>query len=213
MVDFFSYMLFSSIEYFAMLFLTLAIFRFDWKHYKKELIITSIAMQLIAYVLIVTDLAQIWQFIQLPLLYIAFVIIFKQKKLYSLWLVLGSLSFLVVQMGVILVCLHFGLIQQSDLTQSFGCKVYSVQSIDSFVAMIVGAFIKYANQGFAYTFRSQLRKRLYITVALICLAVFSVGYYLFSSNTNYFYLSVSSTLVLFAAFMRYSFTQEREEFS
>lgn len=209
-------MAFSTIEFLGFMFLIFSVFSFDIRYYKKEILITSVGMTLLSYLFVIYQVEQLLLPVEIAVLVLTFKIGFREKWLYSLWIaVAGLFTYLVIQIGILLISIQAGLLTYAETSHTFGFKTYLLQSLTATIVITIATYIKTQRQGFGFTFRTKLKKPLYFSVALASILTCSICFYLYSINANQssFYLLVSSFVVLFLATIFLSHRKEREEFS
>ncbi|MCM3273074.1 hypothetical protein [Paenibacillus elgii] len=217
MINFLSFMLFSSLEFFALIFLIFSLFTFKLKFYLKEFIFTSIFMTFVSYGFVITNLNDYIVILQIPILILLFRFIFKEKKwLYASWIVVsGYISYICIQAMVALLFVFFKFQSVESTMDAFDYTSYTGQLISATIAITIAMYINVYGQSFGFTFRITRKNPIYYLLSILSIIVAGISYYIFSIQQNFalIILFASVIIILTSVLLYFSNKQDHEEFS
>ncbi len=198
------YFLFSSTEWLALIVLTFAMFKLQFKGYWGQIILTAVAMSFLSHFLfIVIDKRVIATVLQPPALFLMIWQIFRIHIFYSaLVTVYGYLAYLLAQMSIV-VCMRFAGVPIEIMVPNT-VPMYIIQSISILIVLSLSWFLSRSRVGFTFipdyeysdVKLTGLNLKLFILILLGYLSVAVTNFVAFSSSTTKLLFVLAISLIL-----------------
>lgn len=215
MNEFFVFMLYSSLEFLALILFILSVFRFKLKYFILEIISSTVVMALFSYLLIVLEMQKIILIIQSIALIFIFRSFFKQKLLYSIIVIpICYIAYALIQSVVVGIATYYNYLEFDDLVVAFTQKGYVIQTITAAIVIIISAYIKVFNGGFGFSIKKKTPKaHLFLLVTIASMVIISLIYYACNTSSSYvlFILCFTSILISVVALIMFSNNHNRIE--
>lgn len=192
-IDFLGYMLFSSLDFFALYLLGLSLFSLSAASFKRELLYMMSISTLITYVFVIFDfytfvpsllITPVILTVLMKLLIVNKVTRIKKKWMYSVFVAVSSmLLYSVIQLVIAQLLIHYDFLILEDLGNSFSYKTYVAQTISSLIGIVISNYLIFKRGGFGFIFKSG-KYRIYTLLSLVMLFIISFIYQVFESKQD-----------------------------
>lgn len=199
-MDFLFFIVFSTLEYLSSLTLLLALFRFNIKENFLKFLISSIILSFISNSLIQQGFEPISSLVQLLLFLFLVTLILRVNFINSIFMVITTyFIFGVVQTTLLMIFLHFGVMQKAEPYHFSG---YLLQGTSSFYMFLFSGIILYKQGGFSFVdqgnskisrktlFNKANRGLLIAIVSTIVIFVLMNLIYFYSKSPNYLLIAI-----------------------
>lgn len=202
-MNFLLFVIFSSIEFFGLLYIGVVLFRIRLNYGKLiKLGWISVILSFASYWLNVFELSAISPLIQLAIAIVSYMIFFKFKVLYSLLVSLSSfLIFFIIQTTYLLILNYYNMINISDIDM-FSIETRLHQLIIFVIVMLIFANMRRSSSGYAFVpddpsrkISTYSNKLLGLSSSAIALLVFGMFYE--AKRSGLFY----SVIICFVIFL------------
>lgn len=213
--DFLGYMIFSSLEYFAIYFLICSLFSLYPYQYKKELVILTGSTTLISYLLVVSQIYNVIPapFISIPTIWLLLKLTLKQRWTFTF--VISTIGFILsglIQTAIIGIFMNLDYINSSNLADSFTHKTYFLQTINAITICAIALVIGLTKSGFGFSFRKgSSRGFIFISIVLLCAVGLSFDALYLHKNSNAVFLLFGG-VILASSLILYYFSYKRDNF-
>lgn len=200
------FILTSALEHSVLFILIMSLFRFNIRSYIYQIPIFSFIPSLISYFFISINLHDMASGFQIISVMLIFIIGFKEKILYSIWITIaGYFIFTIIQSILIGMLVYSGFSSIADLTDPLSYKQRIVQIITVVIVCAISHVIKRTNDGFSFTLnekRIKSSKYIYIAISLLAITFFILMTYLaFSTQIYLIYFIGLSAIALIVTIM------------
>jgi hypothetical protein len=199
-MDFLWFIFFSAMEYFSSLMLLLTLFRFNVKEHFTKFLISSIILSIISNSLIQQGLESVSSLLQLLLFLFLVTIILRVNLVNSGFMVITTyFIFGVVQTTLLMIYLHFGIIEKAEPYQFSG---YLLQATSSCFMFLFSIIIARSHGGFSFVDQRSSRKpgktlfnksnrQLLIAMAITVVVFILMNLlYFYSKHPNYLVIAI-----------------------
>jgi hypothetical protein len=213
--------LFSAIEFSALIVLTLCAFKFRVKKYAKEISIISLVMSCISFGLSHFELNNYAPVIQLVILILLFKVIFKESLLYSfISNILGFVLFNAIELASFQLFTNYKLVDASALGGAANATTYILQTVSSIIIYVVSIVMRYLNQGFGYVEVGIAQNRnvkttnkYFLIISVVAMISLFVIFDLLLTNKESIYVAISAgALIILSIILIYMFKKRDREF-
>jgi hypothetical protein len=199
---FFLFILFSTLEYLSSLILMLTLFRFSVKDNLWKFMIASIILSFISNTLFEQGLEPVSSLVQLMLFLFLVTIILRLHIFNALIMVVTTyFIFGAVQTTLLMIFLHFGIVENPEPYQFSG---FLIQGVSSFYMMVFAFIIAVRHGGFSFVDHSNGRSKRFLfnksNKTFFIVVVITVFFFM-ASNILYFYSTHPPYLLIAAIFM------------
>lgn len=179
------FLLVSTLEWFALIFLSFTMFKIEIRGYRGQIVFTSFLLSLLSYILIVTlDLVTFGTFLQPPVVFMFYWQMFRIPAFYAgLIMTNGYLAYILVTTLVYNVVQLFGIVLIPDTLWNF-----FAQALTAVIALIIAwviyrfrlgyTFVPYGEHASIRLTRINLRLLLFTLIGYAVMTSFNFLYYL-----------------------------------
>lgn len=217
MINFLSYMIFSGLEYLALLLLMFSVFSVRLNYYKREIIIVSTSATLISYLLIIFN---IYKYAPIPLILaivLSFVFrhLFSVRYTYALIVSLGGLLLYgLLQGAIVKLSVIYGILSPDAINNPFAIKSYILQAACSLLVSTISIYTILTRGGFGFTFRKKTNRLFVISLCcLFALSLLTYSAFTFTETTGILTISVVALIVSGVSVLVLSRKQDNIEYS
>lgn len=221
MNEFLLFMLFSTLEYYSILFVSLVLWSFDTSS-KLKILYLSLILSAISYIFREFGLDSLSPVYTLVFMIIIFMMFYSARIKYAILIAISGYAISsVVQVILVGLLLYFKILEMSDLS-SFTAKGYMTQLATCILIMIIGIrtrSLKVQKLEFVPEIQYRLKKPVFTNTILISLSAF-VGTFIvltyfaityFKANVL-IYVFLIGLIVLVSAFLFSLYKRDSEEF-
>ncbi|TMV49478.1 hypothetical protein FE783_13295 [Paenibacillus mesophilus] len=177
------FLFFSSLEWFSLIILSFALFKFEIRWYRGQIVLSAFLLSLLSYILFeVLNLTAIASLLQPPIVFLFFWQIFRVALFYAgLMAINGYLGYVVVN------ALVFNVFRIFDIMLVPGTQhMYEAQAISAFIALVLSWLVHKYRIGFTFVPHGD-RANVKLSGINLRLLLFTIVGYIVISSVNYLY--------------------------
>lgn len=217
MFNFLTYMLFSGMEYVALLVLIFSVFSIRLGYYWKEIIVISISTTLLSYLLVIFN---IYTYVPIPLLLsivlsITFKRLFSVRYTYALVISISGLVLYGLIQGLILkLSIWYGILSPDALSDPFAIKSYIFQTAFALLTSSIAIYTILTRGGFGFSFRKKTNRVFIILLCcLFAMSLLTYSAFTITETTSILTISVVALVVSGIITLILSHKQDQIEYS